>query len=127
MTKKMPPDDPNMLGDIDFEQLKEEDVVYLPTKDRIIVRPVIKKTNLIIPGNKQILDNPIAEVLAVGPGTSTITGEKVPIPLNVGDKVLVAFGAGIVAFPLKIDGKVAFIMSFHDVLSVVVDKPKAEA
>ena len=127
MPKTVPPDDPNMLGDIDFEQLKEEDVVYLPTKDRIIVRPVIKKTNLIIPGNKQILDNPIAEVLAVGPGTNTITGETVPIPLKVGDKVLVAFGAGIVAFPLKIDGQVAFIMSFHDVLSVVVDKPKAEA
>ena len=127
MTKKMPPDDPNMLGDIDFEQLKEEDVVYLPTKDRIIVRPVIKKTNLIIPGNKQILDNPIAEVLAVGPGTNTITGEIVPIPLKVGDKVLIAFGQGIVGLPLKIDGKIAFLMSFHDVLSVVVDKPKAEA
>ena len=127
MPKKVPPDDPNMLGDIDFEQLKDEDVIYFPTKDRIIVRPIIKKTSILLPGGKQILDNPIAEVLAVGPGTNTITGEIVPIPLKVGDKVLVAFGQGIVALPLKIDGKIAFIMSFHDVLSVVVDKTKAEA
>lgn len=125
--KMPPPEEPGLLGDIDFEQLKEEDVVYYPTKDRIIVRPAVKQTNILLPGGKQMLDNPIAEVLAVGPGTPTITGEVVPLPLKAGDRVLVAFGQGISAMPLKIGGKVAFIMSFHDVLAVVVDKPKAEA
>lgn len=59
--------------------------------DAVIVKPIeIEETtygNIIVPdvGKEK---NEIAEVIAVGPGKPTITGEFIPTQLKVGDKVV---------------------------------------
>ena len=112
--------------DFDFDSLKEEPVTYAPTKDRLIVKPSIKKSNIILKG-KPMFDNPIVEVLAKGEGTRTITGELVPIPCEVGDRLLIAYVQGMAMMPLKIDGEMAFLMGWNDVLAVCEPKPEAES
>ena len=121
------PPQPESVSDFDFENIKEEkDIFYEPTKDRILVRPVMKESNIVLPGGKQMLDNPIAKVLAVGPGTTTIAGEKIPLAMKVGDRVLV--GGGLMQMmPLKVDGKPAFLMSANDILAIIREKPEAKA
>ena len=127
MPNGKPPSEPESVSDFNFDNIQEEkDIFYEPTKDRILVRPTMRESNIVLPGNKQMLDNPIAKVLAVGPGTTTIAGETVPLAMKVGDRVLV--GGGLMQMmPLKVDGKPAFLMSANDILAIIRDKGEAKA
>lgn len=54
------------------------------------------------------------EVLAVGPGALNDKGERVPIDLAVGDKIIFSKYAGL---EVKIDGEEMMIMSERDILA----------
>jgi chaperonin GroES len=69
-----------------------------PLDDRIIVRPDDPEetlaSGLVLPESAK--DKPQrGEVLAVGPGARTITGDLVPIDVHPGDRVVYAKHAGI--------------------------------
>jgi chaperonin GroES len=54
------------------------------------------------------------EVMAVGPGALNDKGERIPINLSVGDKVIFSKYAGM---EVKIDGEELLIVSERDVLA----------
>ncbi|MEN6391297.1 MAG: co-chaperone GroES [Syntrophomonas sp.] len=54
------------------------------------------------------------EVMAVGPGALNDKGERVPVNLSVGDKVIFSKYAGM---EVKIDGEELLIVSERDVLA----------
>jgi chaperonin GroES len=56
------------------------------------------------------------KVLAAGPGERNEKGERVPMELKVGDKVLFAKYSGT---DIKMDGKKLLIMRESDILAVV--------
>ncbi|SHG38676.1 chaperonin GroES [Thermosyntropha lipolytica DSM 11003] len=56
------------------------------------------------------------EVLAVGPGARNDKGERIPMDINVGDKVIFSKYAGT---EVKIDGEEYLILSERDVLAII--------
>jgi chaperonin GroES len=58
------------------------------------------------------------KVLAAGPGERNEKGERVPMELKVGDKVLFAKYSGT---DIKMDGKKLLIMRESDILAIVVE------
>jgi chaperonin GroES len=62
-----------------------------PCNDFILIKPIVKdKTNSGIIVQDEGNQTPeIGEVLAVGPGKLLETGERLPMDVNVGDKVFI--------------------------------------
>ncbi|WP_296863298.1 co-chaperone GroES [Thermosyntropha sp.] len=56
------------------------------------------------------------EVVAVGPGARDEKGERIPMDVNVGDKIIFSKYAGT---EVKIDGEEYLILSERDVLAVI--------
>jgi len=56
------------------------------------------------------------EVISVGPGKKTDTGEVIPVNVNAGDTVLFAQYAGN---EVKVDGEEYLIMSESDIFGVI--------
>lgn len=54
------------------------------------------------------------EVLAVGPGLTTREGTKIPVSVNVGDKVLLPEYGGL---QLKLDGEELFLFRNDEILA----------
>lgn len=57
-----------------------------------------------------------AEVLAVGPGALNDKGERIPMQVKVGDKVIFSKYAGT---EIKIDGEEYLILSERDILAIL--------
>ena len=85
-----------------------------PLGDRVLIKRVEAeektKSGIVLPGSAQ--EKPqMAEVLAVGPGTSEVTME-----VKAGDKVIFSKYAGT---DIKLDGEDVIIMSQKDILAIV--------
>jgi chaperonin GroES len=91
-----------------------------PIGDRIAVKPVAveekTKSGIVLPGSAQEKPHQ-GEVIAVGSGyVSQTTGQRIPLEIKVGDKVVYAKHAGI---EVKFDGEELVLLTENDVLVVL--------
>ena len=90
-----------------------------PLDDRIVVRPGESEaktaSGLVIPDTAKEKPQQ-GEVLAVGPGRRSDTGDLIPLDVKVGDKVLYSKYGGT---EVAIDGEDLLILTSRDVLAVL--------
>ena len=90
-----------------------------PLEDKIIVKQAEAETQtasgLFIPDNAKEKPQQ-GEVLAVGPGRRNDAGERIPVDVKVGDKVLTSKYSGT---EVKVDGEECTIVRQSDILAVV--------
>ncbi len=99
-----------------------------PLYDRIVVKRIEEKETmqggLYIPDSAKEKPQE-AEVLAVGPGGRNDKGDRIPMEVKVGDRVIFAKYSGT---EFKQDGEEYLILRDSDVLAVVTrEKAKARA
>ncbi|MCL3859974.1 co-chaperone GroES [Actinotalea sp. K2] len=91
-----------------------------PLEDRVVVRTLEAEqttaSGLVIPDTAKEKPQE-GEVLAVGPGRIDDKGQRVPLDLAVGDKVIYSKYGGT---EVKYAGEEYLILSARDVLAVVV-------
>ncbi len=91
-----------------------------PLGDRVVVKPdedsdVRTPSGLVIPDTAK--ERPqMGEVIAVGPGALTEEGERLPMDVKTGDRVLYSKFAGT---EVKLDGVDHLVLSARDLLAVV--------
>jgi chaperonin GroES len=90
-----------------------------PLGDRLVVEPKEREqttaSGLILP--ETAAEKPQeGEVIAVGPGRRDEDGKRVPMDVNLGDRVLYAKYGGT---EVKIDGKKLLILKESDVLAII--------
>ena len=90
-----------------------------PLEDRIVVKAVEAEqttaSGLVIPDTAKEKPQE-GEVLAVGPGRVDDNGQRVPMDVKVGDRVIYSKYGGT---EVKYDGDELLILSARDVLAVV--------
>ena len=95
-------------------------VTIKPLEDRIVVRPLeaeqVTASGLVIPDTAKEKPQE-AEVIAVGPGRIDERGNRIPVDVAVGDKVIFSKYGGT---ELKFAGEEFLVLSARDVLAVVV-------
>lgn len=93
--------------------------VLRPFEDRIIVREDVAESTtaagLVIPDTAKEKPQK-GEVLAVGPGRTTDSGELVPMDVEVSDVVVFSRYAGT---EVEWDGETLLILAARDVLAIV--------
>jgi len=92
-----------------------------PIHDRVVVRRVDAETTsaggIIIPDNAR--EKPVqGEVLGVGDGAMQENGDRRPLDLKVGDRVLFGKYAGT---EVKLDGEELLVMHESDIMGVIED------
>jgi len=93
-----------------------------PLGDRVLVEPVEQEDTFA--GGQLVLPETAKEkpqqgnVIAVGEGRRDEDGERIPMDVKTGDRVLFAKYAGT---EIKIDGKKMLIMKETDILGIVED------
>ena len=92
-----------------------------PLHDRVVVRRLEAETTtkggIVIPDSAT--EKPIqGEVVAVGDGTLLESGERRPLDLRVGDRVLFGKYAGT---EVKLDGEELVVMRETDIMAVIED------
>lgn len=90
-----------------------------PLGDRVIVSPIepkeVVKGGIIIPDSAK--EKPMeGKVVAVGPGALNKAGERLPMDVKAGDKVLYGKYAGT---EVKIDDEKYLIMHQEDILGIL--------
>jgi chaperonin GroES len=92
-----------------------------PLGGRVIIEPIEQEEmtagGIILPETAKEKPQE-GKVLATGPGERDEKGERVPLDLKVGDKVLFAKYSGT---EIKMDGRKLLIMSEKDILAVVAE------
>jgi chaperonin GroES len=93
-----------------------------PLGDRVVIKPSDKeettKSGLVIPDT--VKEKPQeGTIIAVGPGRTDEDGDRIPMDVKVGDKVLFAKYAGT---EMKIDDDDLLILSEKDILAIVEGK-----
>ncbi len=92
-------------------------VKVTPLGDRVLVKrlePLQKtKGGIVLPDSAQEKPKE-AEVIAVGPGKVNEKGERIPVYVKVGDKVVFTSYAGT---EIKVDGEEYLIMREEDILA----------
>jgi chaperonin GroES len=88
-----------------------------PLADRVVIKPMPRedttKGGIILPDTAK--EKPMeGKVLAVGPGTLTDDGKRVPLDVKVGDTVVYAKYAGT---EIKEDGEELIILRESDILA----------
>ena len=90
-----------------------------PLEDRLVVRPAEAEettaSGLVIPDTAKEKPQQ-GEVLAVGPGRRSDTGELIPVDVSVGDKVVYSKYGGT---EITIEGEDLLILAGRDVLAIV--------
>jgi chaperonin GroES len=91
-----------------------------PLADRLVVKVAeaveeMTKSGLYVPDTAKEKPQE-GEVLAVGPGALNEKGERIPIQVSVGDKIIFSKYAGT---EVKIDGEEYLILSERDVLAKI--------
>jgi chaperonin GroES len=91
-----------------------------PLEDRIVIKQVEAETTtasgLVIPDSAKEKPQE-GEVVAVGPGRVDDNGNRIPLDIAVGDKVIYSKYGGT---EVKYDGDDLLVLSARDVLAVVV-------
>lgn len=92
-------------------------VKVTPLGDRVLVKrlePLQKtKGGIVLPDSAQEKPKE-AEVIAVGPGKVNEKGERIPVYVKVGDKIVFTSYAGT---EIKVDGEEYLIMREEDILA----------
>ena len=95
---------------------------FRPLHDRVVVRRVKEeektKGGIIIPDTAQEKPQE-GEVIAVGPGARDEDGERIPLDVKVGDRILFGKWSGT---EVKIDGEDLLIMKESDIMGVIEQK-----
>ena len=90
-----------------------------PLEDRIVVRPAEAEettaSGLVIPDTAKEKPQQ-GEVLAVGPGRRSETGDLIPTDVSVGDRVVYSKYGGT---EITIEGEDLLILQARDVLAIV--------
>ena len=90
-----------------------------PLEDRIVVKPLEAEqttaSGLVIPDTAKEKPQE-GEVLAIGPGRIDDNGNRVPLDVNVGDKVIYSKYGGT---EVTIDGEDLLILTSRDVLAKI--------
>lgn len=90
-----------------------------PLGDRVVVKPLTKeevtKSGIVLPGTAQEKPQE-GEVLAVGPGRVLDSGQRIPMELKQGDRVVYAKYAGT---EFKLEDDDLLILSERDILAVL--------
>lgn len=90
-----------------------------PIGDKIVVRLIEMEekteSGIVLPDSAQEMPHQ-GEVIAVGSGTLTTEGQRVPLEINVGDQVIYGKFGGT---ELKINGEKVIVLSEKDVLVVL--------
>ncbi len=93
-----------------------------PLGNRVVVEPLeedeVTPGGIVLPETAKEKPQQ-GKVLAVGPGERDEKGNRIPLDVKVGDRVLFAKYAGT---EVKIDGKKLLILRESDILAVVEDK-----
>ena len=90
----------------------------VPLGDRVVLKPLVweetTKSGIVLPG--QAKEKPQqAEVVAVGPG-AVVDGEKIPMEVKVGDKVIYSKYAGT---EVNLDEEDFILVKQGDILAVI--------
>ncbi|MEJ0060096.1 MAG: co-chaperone GroES [Terricaulis sp.] len=95
---------------------------FRPLHDRVVVKRVKEEEKtrggIIIPETAQEKPQE-GEIVAVGPGARDEDGERIPLDLEVGDRILFGKWSGT---EVKIDGEDLLIMKEADVMGVIENK-----
>lgn len=90
-----------------------------PLHDRVVIRRLEEETKsaggIVLPGSAQEKPSQ-GEVVAVGPGKTTDSGDVKPLDVKAGDKVIFGQYAGST---VKIDGEELLIMSESEIFGVL--------
>lgn len=92
-----------------------------PLGDRVVVKVAEvaeqkTKSGLFVPDTAKEKPQE-AEVLAVGPGSLNDKGERVPMDVAVGDKIIFSKYGGM---EIKLDGETVLILTERDILAKIV-------
>ena len=93
---------------------------FNPLSNRIFIEPVIEdkktKSGIVLPDTAEKEKPMVGKVVAVGPGKMTDKGERIPMTLKVGDKVLFKkYGPD----EIEVDGKKYLVGDEDDVLAII--------
>jgi chaperonin GroES len=92
-----------------------------PVDDKVVIKTIedtqVTKSGFIITGDKEKPQEAI--VIAVGTGVTTKNGVHVPIPLEVGQKVIFAKYSGT---EIRHDDTDYVIISYNDIIAVIEGK-----
>jgi len=90
-----------------------------PLADRLVVEPIeqdeVTAGGIILPETAKEKPQQ-GKVIAAGPGRTDEDGERIPMEVSVGDKVLYAKYSGT---EIKLDGKKVLILRESDILAIV--------
>jgi len=90
-----------------------------PLGDRVVVKPLAQeektKSGIVLPDTAKEKPQQ-GEVLAVGSGKMLENGQKAPMEVKVGDKVLFSKYAGT---EIKLDGEEVLILGERDILAIL--------
>ncbi len=91
-----------------------------PVGDRVVVKPAAKeevtRSGIVIPDTAKEKPQE-GEVIAVGSGKLLDNGDRIPLEVKVGDRVLYAKYGGT---EFKLDGEEYLVMRESDILAVLV-------
>ena len=95
---------------------------FRPLHDRVLVKRVKEeektKGGIIIPDTAQEKPQE-GEVIGVGPGARDEDGERIPLDVKVGDRILFGKWSGT---EVKIDGEELLIMKESDIMGIIETK-----
>jgi chaperonin GroES len=96
-----------------------------PLGDRVLVKPEqigdkTTKSGIIITDSASRGETVFGEVVAVGPGIFTHNGERIPISVEIGDKVMYKKDMG--GTPIKLDEVNYLLFNEHELLMVIKTK-----
>lgn len=87
-----------------------------PTLDRVLVRRVSPEketaSGIVLPANTE---SQMADVLAVGPGKDFAGGIPDPVPVSVGDRVIIGRGG----WPVYVEGEELMCLRVAEIYAVV--------
>ena len=98
---------------------KENDMTFRPLHDRILVRRIEadeRTAGGIISPDTAKEKPQEGEVIAVGPGARDEDGERIPLDVKTGDRILFGKWSGT---EVKIDGQDLLIMKESDIMGVI--------
>ena len=90
-----------------------------PLGDRVVVKPLAQeektKSGIVLPDTAKEKPQQ-GEILAVGSGKTLENGQRIPVEVKVGDKVIYSKYAGT---EIKIDGQEVLILSERDIHAII--------